>query len=126
MNLDLESLRTYCRKKGKGVREEFPFDETSMVYKVSGKMFILISTDTHPLSINLKCDPERAIELREQYPAVTPGYHMNKRHWNTVTLDGSLPPEEVYGMIDHSFELVQGGSRETARPSFRKSRKGGR
>ena len=63
-------------------------------------------TEGHPLTVNLKCDPERAIELREQFAAVTPGYHMNKKHWNTVTLDGTIPPRDIFAMIDHSYELV--------------------
>ena len=106
MIVDLESLRTYCLKKEGKISEEFPFDEYALVFKVNGKIFILISTDTHPLTINLKCDPERAIELREQYAAVTPGYHMNKKHWNTVTLDGTIPSREVFAMIDHSYNLI--------------------
>ncbi len=103
------------KKEGK-ISEEFPFDEYVLVFKVNGKIFILISTNTHPVTINLKCEPERAIELREQYPSVEPGYHMNKKHWNTVTLDGSIPPKEIFAMIDHSYDLVA----KTARPSPRK------
>ncbi|HTY10175.1 MAG TPA: MmcQ/YjbR family DNA-binding protein [Bacteroidota bacterium] len=109
MPLNLESIRTYCLKKEGRITEEFPFDEVVLVFKVNRKIFILIMTDAHPLTINLKCDPERAIELREQYPAVIPGYHMNKKHWNTVLLDGTIPPKEVYAMIDHSFELIAKG-----------------
>jgi predicted DNA-binding protein (MmcQ/YjbR family) len=109
MPLNLESVRTYCLKKEGSITEEFPFDEYALVFKANEKMFALIMTNAHPLTINLKCDPERAIELREQYPAVTPGYHMNKKHWNTVLLDGTVPAREVYAMIDHSFELVAKG-----------------
>ena len=116
MPLDLESLRSHCLKiKGK-ISEEFPFDETTLVLKVEGRIFILVSTETLPLTINVKCDPERAIELREQYPAVTPGYHMNKKHWNTITIDGSIPSREILAMIDHSYELVK---KKTA-PGLRK------
>ena len=111
MTLDLETLRSYCMKKRDQVSEEFPFGETTFVFKTNGKIFTLISSDTHPLSMNLKCDPEHAVELREQYPAVAPGYHMNKKHWNTVTLDGSIPPGEIFAMIDHSYELVRESSK---------------
>ncbi len=116
MEIDLDALRRYCLKKEDKISEEFPFDEYTLVFKVNGKIFILISTNAHPITINLKCDPERAIELREQYPSVEPGYHMNKKHWNTVTLDGSIPPKEIFAMIDHSYDLVA----KTARPFPRK------
>jgi predicted DNA-binding protein (MmcQ/YjbR family) len=116
MEIDLEALRRYCLKKEGKISEEFPFDEYTLVFKLYGKIFILISTNTHPVTINLKCDPERAIELREQYPSVLPGYHMNKKHWNTVTLDGSIPPKEIFAMIEHSFDLVA----KTARLPSRK------
>jgi predicted DNA-binding protein (MmcQ/YjbR family) len=85
--MNIEQIREYCLKK-KGVTEEFPFDEETLVFKVMGKIFILASLDSIPLQFNLKCDPEKAIELREEYEAVQPGYHMNKRHWNTVIIDG--------------------------------------
>lgn len=116
MEIDLDALRRYCLKKEGEISEGFPFDEYTLVFKVKGKIFILISTNTHPVTINLKCEPERAIELREQYPSVEPGYHMNKKHWNTVTLDGSIPPKEIFAMIDHSYDLVA----KTTRPSPRK------
>jgi predicted DNA-binding protein (MmcQ/YjbR family) len=104
--IDLESVREYClRKKGK-VIEDFPFGDDVLVVKVNGKIFVLIRMNVVPIRINLKCDPELAIELRERYAAVIPGYHMNKKYWNTVVLDGSIPPKEVYKMIDHSFDLV--------------------
>ena len=106
MSMDLESLRKHCLQKGGKISEEFPFDEYTLVFKVNGKLFILISTNAHPLNVNLKCDPERAIELRERHAAVVPGYHMNKKHWNTVTLDGTIPSREVFEMIDHSYDLV--------------------
>ncbi|MDE3059015.1 MAG: MmcQ/YjbR family DNA-binding protein [Bacteroidota bacterium] len=104
--MDLETIRRYClRKKGK-ITEEFPFGEGALVFKVFGKMFLLAMLDDVPLTINLKCDPATALDLRERYRAVTPGYHMNKKHWNTVTIDGSVPDKEMFTMIDHSFELV--------------------
>ena len=115
--LDLETIRTHCLKKEGKITEDFPFDDVTLVFRVNGKMFILISTAEHPMTVNLKCDPERAIELRERYPAVTPGYHMNKKHWNTVTLDGSVPPKEVLTMIDHSFALVA----KDAKPARRRT-----
>jgi len=102
--MNIEDFREYCLSK-KGVTESFPFDETTLVFKVMGKMFSL--TDTHDdFSINLKCDPEKAIELREQYPAVIPGYHMNKKHWNTVNIDGSITDDLLYQWIDDSYELI--------------------
>lgn len=124
MEIDVDALRSYClRKKGK-ITEEFPFDEHTLVFKLNGKIFILISTETHPVTINLKCEPERAIELREQYPSVEPGYHMNKKHWNTVTLDGSILPKEIFAMIDHSYGLVAKIARLSPRkqPAKKKSR----
>lgn len=103
--MDLEeAIARFLSKPG--ATEETPFGPNTLVYKVGGKMFALAAPDAVPPSINLKCDPERAVELRDTYPAITPGYHMNKRHWNTLTLDGSLPPELVAECIDHSFELV--------------------
>ncbi len=106
MPLNLETIRAYCLNKEGKIKEEFPFDEHVLVFKVNGKIFILIMTEAHPLTMNLKCDPERAIELRELYAAVTPGYHMNKKHWNTITLDGTIPSREIFAMIDHSYDLI--------------------
>lgn len=103
--MHIESFREYCLKK-KCVTESFPFDETTLVFKVCNKMFALSGIEHQPLRINLKCDPERAIELREMYNSILPGYHMNKKHWNTVIVDGSIPPELVTELIDHSYELV--------------------
>lgn len=102
--MDIESLRDYCITKLR-VTEEFPFDESTLVFKVAGKMFLLVDVDS-PDSINIKCDPEKAIELREKYPAVTGGFHMNKKHWNTVALDGSIPNNLLCQWIDHSYEEV--------------------
>lgn len=104
--MDIEKLREYCISK-KGVTEEFPFGEDTLVFKVGGKMFALTSLD-NDLWINLKCDPELAIELRERYPAVQPGYHMNKTHWNTVAIDGSVSDKLVCEWIDHSYNIVVG------------------
>ncbi|MCZ7557056.1 MAG: MmcQ/YjbR family DNA-binding protein [Bacteroidia bacterium] len=103
MNIDM--LRTYCQAKA-GCGEDFPFDDQTLVFKVGGKIFCLASLDSIPLQINLKCDPERAVELREQFEAILPGYHMNKKHWNTLVLDGSLSSRLVRELIDHSYQLV--------------------
>lgn len=100
----LEDVREHCLAKP-GVEEGFPFDEDSPVYKVMGKIFAIISLD-HPGSINLKCDPERALELREEYEGITPGYHMHKVHWNTVQFDGTVPLQLVFDLVDHSYDLV--------------------
>jgi predicted DNA-binding protein (MmcQ/YjbR family) len=102
--LNLEKLRSYCLSK-KGVTEEFPFDQSTLVFKVAGKIFALTNVDDYS-SVNLKCDPEKAVELREQYDAVQPGYHMNKKHWNTVLIDGSIPEKLLREWVDHSYDLV--------------------
>lgn len=102
--MNIEELREYCLKK-KGVEEAFPFDETVLVFKVMGKMFALTSTDGEFI-INLKCEPEKAIELRENYSGVKPGYHMNKKHWNTIHFDGSVSDTDAKKWIDDSYNLV--------------------
>ena len=102
--MNVEDVREYCLKKLE-VTESFPFNDTTLVFKVNGRMFALVSLDT-ALSMNLKCDPEFAIELREKYSAVTPGYHMNKRLWNTVMLDGFLDDHLLCQWIDDSYRLV--------------------
>ena len=107
--MDIESLRNYCVNK-KGVTEGLPFGPDVLVFKVMGKMFSIVSLDEVPLRANLKCDPERAIELREEYEDnILPGYHMNKQHWNTLVLDGRLDPKLVFELIDHSYDLVVEG-----------------
>lgn len=105
--MNLDKIRSYCLKK-KGVTESLPFDEETPVYKIKGKMFLL-SNLIPPISINIKCDPELAVELREKYIAVSPGYHMSKLHWNTVILDGSIPDKYIYEWIDLSYELIVNG-----------------
>lgn len=102
--MNIEELRTWCISK-KGVSEDFPFDETTLVFKVMGKMFALTDLEGD-LTINLKCDPEKAIELRELYSCVLPGYHMSKKHWNTILVDGSVPDQLIRQWIDHSYALV--------------------
>jgi predicted DNA-binding protein (MmcQ/YjbR family) len=104
--MDVESFRSYCLSKA-GVTESTPFGEDTLVFKVGGKIFALISLDAVPPRSNLKCDPDRALDLRDRYEQVLPGYHMNKRHWNTVILDGAIGDKVVIEMIDHSFDLVQ-------------------
>ncbi|MCW3806102.1 MmcQ/YjbR family DNA-binding protein [Plebeiibacterium marinum] len=102
--MNIEEIRNYCLSK-KGTTEDFPFDDVTLVFKVMGKMYALTSLDQE-LSLNLKCDPEKAIELRETHSAIKPGFHMNKKHWNTVDIDGSLTPGFIQGLIDHSYNLV--------------------
>ena len=116
--MDYETLRTYLLSKP-GASGDFPFDPVTLVAKVGDKMFALVGIDATPLRVNLKCRPEQAEVLRELYPAVLPGYHMNKRHWNTVVLDGSLPDEDVLGMIDDSYELVCQGLPRARHPHLR-------
>jgi len=103
--MDIVELRDYCLGKN-DVTESFPFDKETLVFKVSGKIFALTSLEGD-LSINLKCDPGLAVELREKYTTVIPGYHMNKKHWNTIFLDGSIPDNEIFSWIDHSYELAR-------------------
>jgi predicted DNA-binding protein (MmcQ/YjbR family) len=102
-----EALRQFCLSLP-ATTESFPFDEQTLVFKVAGKMFALVDVDQFE-SINLKCEPERAAQLREQYEAVLPGYHMNKKHWNTVLLNGSLPNKLLKELITHSYQLVVAG-----------------
>jgi predicted DNA-binding protein (MmcQ/YjbR family) len=104
--MDIVALRDYCISKN-GAGESFPFGDDTLVFKVKDKIFALVNL-YGDLSINLKCDPALAIELRERYSAVTAGYHMNKKHWNTVLLDGSVPDKEVFSWIDHSYSLIAG------------------
>ncbi len=114
--MDFEILRSYLLAKA-GAGEDFPFDETTLVFKIAGKMFALLGLNDEPLRINLKCDPLLAESLRERYSAVLPGYHMNKRHWNTVVLDGSVPEAEFRAMIDASYALVVKGLPKSKRPA---------
>jgi len=104
--MDIVMLRDYCISKKRST-ESFPFGEETLVFKADGKIFALVNLDGD-LSINLKCEPSFAIDLRERFSSVTPGYHMNKKHWNTVLLDGSVPDKEVFSWIDHSYDLITG------------------
>jgi len=102
--MNVEILREYCISK-RNVTESFPFGDDTLVFKTGGRIFALVNLEGE-LSINLKCDPALAVELRERFSSVTPGYHMNKKHWNTVQIDGSVPDKVLYSWIDHSYELV--------------------
>jgi len=117
--MNIEQIREYCFKK-KGVTEEFPFDEETLVFKVAGKIFLLASLESIPLQINLKCDPEKAIELREEYESVQPGYHMNKKHWNTIIIDGTVPARKVFEWIDDSYNLVVSGLKNSEKKLLEK------
>lgn len=103
--MDFEALKSYCLSK-KGATQDFPFDDVTLVLKVGGKMFALTNINSRTLSVNLKCDPFLAPALREEFEAVKPGYHMNKKHWNTVVIDGSIPEDRLLFMIDMSYSLV--------------------
>jgi predicted DNA-binding protein (MmcQ/YjbR family) len=102
--LNIEELRDYCLQKP-GATEGLPFGDDTLVFKVGEKLFLLTSISKGD-SFNVKCDPELAIELREQFTEVQPGYHMNKRHWNTVYMDGGLTIKQLHQMIDHSYGLI--------------------
>lgn len=103
--MDYESLCAYLEGKP-GARRDMPFGPDALVFKVLDKMFALVAWQEEPLTISLKADPIDAVILRKQYSAITPGYHFNKKHWNTVSLDGSVPDDEVRRMIDESYTLV--------------------
>ena len=103
----LEELREYCLNK-KGVEECLPFGNDTLVFKVMGKLFLLTGIESQPVQFNVKCDPEKAIELREKYACVLPGYHMNKNHWNTIVCDSSVNKKLIQTWIDDSYNLVVG------------------
>lgn len=103
--MNVEAFREYCLSK-KGVEETFPFDEVTLVFKVMGKMFALTGLDNEHFTINLKCDPEWAIELREEHPEIQSGFHMSKVHWNTVDCEGALDDVFLCKLIDHSYDQV--------------------
>lgn len=105
--MNIELLQQYCLSKP-DVEETLPFGPDTLVYKVNGKVFLLTGLDSHPLRFNVKCDPEKALELREEYPDhVLPGFHMNKKHWNTIVVDGTLSSALIKECIDHSYSLVR-------------------
>jgi predicted DNA-binding protein (MmcQ/YjbR family) len=105
--MNVETIREYVLQK-QDVTEGFPFGEDTLVFKVNNKLFLLLALEANPLQFNVKCNPDKAIELREEYPAaVLPGYHMNKKHWNTIIVDGQLSGKIILTMIDESYELVR-------------------
>lgn len=103
--MNIETLRDYCLSKD-GAEETLPFGPDTLVFKVAGKAFLLTGFDSDPLRFNVKCDPEKAVELREEFSCVLPGYHMNKKHWNTIVADGSVSAKQLKEWIDHSYDLV--------------------
>jgi len=103
--MNIEDFRDYCLSK-KAVEETFPFDEVTLVFKVMGKMFALTGLERDEFTVNLKCDPEYAIELREEYGDVQPGWHMSKKHWNTVHFESELDDKFLRSLIDHSYDMV--------------------
>ena len=103
--MNIEELRNYCLNK-KGVEETLPFGPETLVYKVMGKVFLLAGFEYAPIQFNVKCDPEKAIALREEFECIQPGFHMNKKHWNTIVADGTLSLKQLQEHIDHSYDLV--------------------
>jgi predicted DNA-binding protein (MmcQ/YjbR family) len=115
--MTLDAFRSHCLRKP-GFSEDLPFGPETLVFRVAGKIFALMDVDTF-VSVNLKCDPERAVDLRERYPGITPGYHMNKKHWNTVLADGSVPDRLVLELADHSYDLVRASLPKKLRDGLR-------
>ena len=115
--MDIETLREYVLQKP-DVTEGFPFGETTLVFKVNNKVFLLVPLNAGQLQFNAKCDPDKAIELRDEYPdSVLPGYHMNKKHWNTVIANGNLSNKQLLQMVDESYNLVVGPSKSPRKRS---------
>ena len=110
--LSLETFRNYCLSK-KGVTEYFPFDDETLVFKVGSKMFALTNINKPILEINLKCDPFMSQDLRRDFDAIIPGYHMNKKHWNTIIIDGSISDDKILFLVDLSYELVYSGLKKS-------------
>jgi predicted DNA-binding protein (MmcQ/YjbR family) len=110
--MNIEQLREYCLALP-DVDEGFPFGPDTLVFKVNEKIFLLASLDSQPMQFNVKCDPEKALQLREEYNAIVPGYHMNKKHWNTIIQDGSVSPVLLRELIGHSYELVSNTKKKT-------------
>jgi len=116
--MNLESLRDYCLELP-GTTEELPFGPDTLVFKVMGKVFLLTSLDSPQFGFNVKCDPEKAEELREKYSDVVPGYHMSKKHWNTVNVTGSIPSEILFSWVKDSYDLVAGSLTKAAKQELR-------
>ena len=119
--MDAAEFREYCLTKP-GAREGTPFGPDVLVFKVGGKMFALAALDEVPTTVNLKCDPDLALDLRDRYDQVKPGYHMNKKHWNTVEIESGIPAVELRKMIDHSYDLVMRSLPKVAQPNQRRPR----
>ena len=117
--MNLNQFRDYCLSK-KGVTEDFPFDETTIVFRVGVKIFAISDVEQLPFTFNLKCDPEKAVELREKYSCITPGWHMNKKHWNTIEPDSSISLKLLKELIDHSYELVLSSLKKSEKEKFLK------
>ncbi len=117
--MDATELRAWCLRQA-GAIEDFPFGPEHSVFKVAGKMFALSALERTPLEVSVKCEPELAVALRDSYPAIRPGYHLNKRHWNTVTLDGSLDDHMVRDMVEDSWDLVVDGLPAAKRAALRR------
>ena len=105
LTMDATALRAWCLRQA-GAVEDFPFGPEHSVFKVAGKMFALSALDREPLEVSVKCEPDLAVALRDSYRAIRPGYHLNKRHWNTITLDGGLADQLVRDLIEDSYDLV--------------------
>jgi len=120
--MDLAAFREYCLRK-RGATEGTPFGETVLVFKVAGKIFALAALDEIPATVNLKCDPDLALALRDQYEQVQPGYHMNKKHWNTVEIDSGVPEAELRKMIEHSYDLVMRALPKAQRDQFARQKR---
>jgi predicted DNA-binding protein (MmcQ/YjbR family) len=114
--MDQHELKAQCLALP-GAVEEYPFGDEVSVFKVEGKMFALCPLDGEPLQLSVKCEPDLAVQLRAAHPAITPGYHLNKRHWNTITLDGSLPDQMVTDMLGDSYDLVVASLPKVRRPT---------
>jgi predicted DNA-binding protein (MmcQ/YjbR family) len=114
--MDPHGLKTACLALP-GAVEEFPFGDEVSVFKVAGKMFALCDLDAQPLQLSVKCDPELAVQLRAAHAAIAPGYHLNKRHWNTITLDGTLPDQMVADLLGDSYDLVVASLPKARRPA---------
>ncbi len=117
--MNLEELTQFCTNL-KGATFDFPFDETTMVFRIGGKMFCLADTEDIPFRFNLKCDPEYAIELRERYETITPGYHCNKKHWNTIEPNARIKRELIYELIEHSYKLVYNSLKKSQKEEIEK------
>lgn len=109
--MNIETLREYCLSKP-DAEETLPFGPDTLVYKVKGKIFLLTGLDSEEFRFNIKCDPDKAIELREEFPCVLPGWHMNKKHWNTIVVDGSVSSKQIKEWIDWSYDLVAGKNKK--------------